>query len=37
MKAPVIRISAGKFEADKAAIMEEKLRELEPLRHADTH
>jgi hypothetical protein len=37
MKALVIRISVGKFEADKAAIVEEKLRELAPLRHADTH
>jgi hypothetical protein len=26
MKAPVIRISVRKFEADKAAIVEEKLR-----------
>jgi hypothetical protein len=26
MKAPVIRISVGKFEADKAALVEEKLR-----------
>jgi hypothetical protein len=27
MKAPVIRISIGKFDADKAAVVEEKLRE----------
>jgi hypothetical protein len=27
MKAPVIRISIGKFDADKAAIVEEKLQE----------
>ena len=27
MKAPVIRISIGKFDADKAAIVEDKLRE----------
>jgi hypothetical protein len=27
MKAPVIRISIGKFDADKVAIVEEKLRE----------
>ena len=27
MKAPAIRISIGKFDADKAAIVEEKLRE----------
>jgi hypothetical protein len=27
MKAPVIRISIGKFDADKAVIVEEKLRE----------
>jgi hypothetical protein len=27
MKAPVIRISVGKFDADKAVIVEEKLRE----------
>jgi hypothetical protein len=27
MKAPVIRISIGKFDADKAAIVEERLRE----------
>jgi hypothetical protein len=27
MKAPVIRISTGKFDADKATVVEEKLRE----------